>query len=766
MSLQNRGLLTAILGASSLIGSTTAVAQEEALEEVTVTAQKRTERLSDVPLSITAASGEQLAKQGISDPTDLERVVPGFDYQKSTYGAPVFAIRGIGVYDTFIGMSPTVTVYVDQVPLPYLAMTQAAGMDLERVEVLKGPQGTLFGQNSTGGAINYIAAKPTKELQMGADATYGRFDEFDTNAFISGPIADGLQARLSVRRESRGDWQESESRPNDGLGKRDFTAARLLLDWQPADAARFEVNLNGWWDGSDTQAAQFEAFSAARSPGGYPEATLALSQRPPAPQDARIADWDADNAFKVNNQFYQASLRGDFDLAEKLTLTSISAYSHLDALERVDTDGTDFNDFTYGLAAHIDSLSQELRVAGKLGDRTDFTLGGNFQHDIVDDDDIGDFDATNAGVGPARYQNFINRADQNIITRAGFAALDFKLTDTLTAQGSARYTSQTRDFRGCLLDPGDGKLANGIDFLRFLATGQFNPAAPGSCVTVDNAFNTLPIVRDSLDQNNVSWRTGLDWKPADETLIYANATKGFKAGSFTPLPAVFASQLTPVTQESVLAYELGFRMSPLQRTLEISGAGFYYDYRNKQILGYKSFTAFGNLPALQNIPKSSIRGAELQATVLPLKGLRIAAGASYIDSRVDNSIIAPDPFGNSIDLKGEAFPNAPKWQFLSDAEYDFSVSNALSLFVGGDVKDRTSTNAAFGNSDATRIPAYALVDLRAGVQSKDGVWRVQLWGRNVFNRYYLLNVSHVTDTVAATTGMPATYGITVSARFN
>ena len=146
--------------------------------------------------------------------------------------------------------------------------------------------------------------------------------------------------------------------------------------------------------------------------------------------------------------------------------------------------------------------------------------------------------------------------------------------------------------------------------------------------------------------------------------------------------------------------------------------------------------------------------------------MRITAGASYIDSRVDDSIIAPDPFGNSVDLKGEAFPNAPKWQFLSDADYEFSVSNALSLFVGGDVKYRTSTNSAFGDSDATRIPAYALVDLRTGVQSKDGVWRVQLWGHNVFNRYYLLNVSHVTDTVAATTGLPATYGITVSARFN
>jgi len=207
-------------------------------------------------------------------------------------------------------------------------------------------------------------------------------------------------------------------------------------------------------------------------------------------------------------------------------------------------------------------------------------------------------------------------------------------------------------------------------------------------------------------------------------------------------------------------------MAPLQRSLQISGAGFYYDYRNKQILGYRSFAAFGNLPALQNIPKSSVKGAELQATVLPLNGLRVTTGVSYIDSRVDDSIIAPDPFGRSIDLKGEPFPNAPKWQFLGDAEYELPVSGELSMFLGGDAKYRTSTNAAFGDRVETRIPAYSLVDLRAGIQRKDGVWRVQLWGRNVFDRYYLLNVSHVTDTVARTTGMPATYGITISARFN
>ena len=136
------------------------------LEEIVVTAQKRADNINDVPLSIATASGAELLKRGIADPTQLELLVPGFSYQKSSYGVPVFSLRGVGFYDTTQGVTPAVAVYVDEIPLPYSAMTRGAALDVERVEVLKGPQGTLFGQNSTGGAINYIAAKPTDALRV------------------------------------------------------------------------------------------------------------------------------------------------------------------------------------------------------------------------------------------------------------------------------------------------------------------------------------------------------------------------------------------------------------------------------------------------------------------------------------------------------------------------------------------------------------------------------------------------------------------------
>ncbi|WP_158298532.1 MULTISPECIES: TonB-dependent receptor [unclassified Sphingobium] len=734
-------------------------------EEIIVTAQKRSERLSDVPLSITAATGDQLLKQGVTSPSDLARIAPGFAFQKSAYGVPVFTIRGIGLFDNFLGVSPTVTVYVDQAPLPYLAMTPAAGLDVERVEVLKGPQGTLFGQNSTGGAINYIAAKPTKDLQAGIDLTYGRFDQIDAQAFVSGPLTDTLAARVAVRHEYRGDWQYSMTRPNDRRGQRDFTAVRLLLDWTPSDSVRFELNANAWWDKSDTQAAQFRSFAAAL-PNGYPEVTQAIGNLASAPDNNRAADWDVGADLRRDDSFRQISLRSDVDLSDDITLTAITSYIDFSLYSPNDNDGTDFVDYFGTLVGDAKTFFQEVRLAGKATDRLTFTVGGNYGHDNVKGTSVGRNFGSNSGIGPFRYYDFNQRADQKVRTLAGFAALDYQITDKLTIQASARYTDQKRKLSGCLEDGGDGRLAAAIDFVHFLANGVSDPASPGGCVTLDSTtFERQSDYRDNLSENNLSWRASVNWKPSDDSLLYANVTKGYKSGTFSSVPAVFTAQFDPVVQESVLAYEAGFKASVLDRRAQISGAAFYYDYRNKQVLGIAN-TLFGLLPALQGVPKASVRGAELEVTLHPTERLRLTAGGTYVDSSVDraNANIT-DPLGVPINIEGESFPNTPKWQFVGDAQYDIPLSADLNAFLGGGVTYRSSSFAAFGRTPEFKIDGYALVDLRAGVETADGRWRVQLWGRNVFNTYHWMGVVHPVDTTVRLTGMPATYGITLNSRF-
>lgn len=741
--------------------------------EIIVTAQKRSERLSDVPLSITAATGEQLANVGVSSPADLVKVVPGFTYRPSDYGTPVFYIRGVGFNDIAVAVAPAVSVYVDQVPVPYLAMAQGASLDLERVEVLKGPQGTLFGQNSTGGAINFIAAKPTKELEAGVDITYGRYNQTDIQGFVSGPLSDAVRGRLAVRHEGRDGWQISQTRPDDRLGKRDFTTARMTLDYDASDTLQLQFSANGWKDRSETLASQFVSLAIQST---YLDTPDLIAADPiyanAAPKNPRIADWGTVRPatlpsyigqskiedYSKDDSYFQFALRGDLVVSDDITLTSITAYSQLKQDAPIDPDGTRYDNFGITLKGSIKSFSQELRLAGKSGP-LQWMIGGNYARDTAKDDQWGDYYGSNTGVGPQRFSTFINSNHQKVRTAAIFGSLDYEIVPSVTARASARYTDHRDDFEGCLRDAGDGELAAAFGL------ASTTPIGPGECATLDQTtFAAVPIVTSTLKQDNVSWRAGLDWKPTRDSLVYANVTRGFKAGSYPTVPGLFPEQFSPVTQERVTAYEAGFKLGALDRMLQLSGAGFYYQYKDKQIIGYID-TVFGKVPALVQIPKSKITGFELAMTARPTAGLTLNGGVTYVHSKIMSSFITSDGFGVEVDVKGEQFPVTPKWQLIGDIDYRFTVSASVDLALGTNLRYQTRAPATFGNSPVFDIPGYALVDVRGGVESSDGSWKVQLWGRNIFNKFYINSITHVTDTIARMAGMGASYGVTTSFRF-
>jgi iron complex outermembrane receptor protein len=739
------------------------------LAEVIVTAEKRTERLADVPLSITAATGDQLMKQGVTDPADLEKVVPGFTYRLSQNGTPIFQIRGVGFYDEQVAVAPAVTIYVDQVPLPYGRMTEGSSLDIERVEVLKGPQGTLFGQNATGGAVNYIAAKPTSSFAAGGDLSYGRFNEVDVGGFISGPVATGLNARLAVRSETRDDWQVSNTR-NDTNGKRDFQAARLLLDWHPIDPLSVELNVNGWLDKSDTQMGQARAYLPVSGAPPLTPVTLqtatGLINYPYLTRDSnRIADWNADKDFGRDDRFYQFAARVDYEATSNLRLVSISSYSNLRVAVPVDADSTPVSALFVDQRGSIESFSQELRLEGSVA-RLDWMAGGNYQKDRTRETQYTTIDGSNSQA-PTPSGTFIHfdginlTNNEDIRDRAGFASLTYKLTDTLSVQGAGRYTSENLDFNGCMAD-GGGPLGFRIAF----APG----IPPGGCLTLQ-ANGESGLYTTSLDQNNTSWRGSVNWKITPDALLYANVTKGFKSGSFGTLPAVSYLQFKPVSQESVVAYETGFKATVAEHKLDISGAAFYYDYADKQIQGYVLVPPFGNLPYLVNIPKSRVAGAELDLTVVPLHGVRWTLGGTYLASKVLGTALVGSPFGETVNAGGEAFPATPKWQLQSDLEYDFPVRVDWTGFVGANYSYRTATVAAFGSKtgpagtgDLFDIRAYGLLGIRAGIEIADR-YRIQLYGENVTDTQYWNNVTHIYDTVDRVSGFPLTYGLRLSARF-
>jgi len=766
--------------------STTTVAQSET---VVVTAEKRREPLGDVPMSIVAATATELDNSGVSSPGDLEKIVSGFTYTPSPYGAPIFTIRGVGFFDESVGAAPTVSVYVDQVPLPFSRMTEGAGLDLERVEVLKGPQGTLFGQNSTGGAINYIPAKPTDILQSGAKLDVGRLGHIGADGFVSGPLAETLTARLAVLVDQTRDWQQSVSRA-DSRGVHRFANVRLLADYRPSSAFSLEFSAGGWLDRSDTQAGQFLAFSPTTpsQQGGFtgspvqPNLVADLQALAPTPHTDRAADWDPGISLRRNDIFHAFSLRGDLNMAADLTLTFISAYSDLRLTDPSDDDGTQYENLRVTVQGKLRSVSEELRLAGGRG-RAHWTVGSNYEHDMTHDLQHILNQGTNSGLfknTPLEYRYFTlgNLSDQKIDTAAVFASGDYGLTDALTAQGSVRYTDTKRVFDGCLLDGGDGQFGRGFGLLSnvlngmttFPAPGDPGYIGPGACATLDPSTNRpLSDVHNSVHERNVSWRLGLSLKAAPDLLLYANATQGFKAGNFGTLPLIYPTQAASVPAERLLAYENGIKKTLLNGRIDITGAGYYYDYRNKQLLGYiNTGQVFGDLPGEVSIPKSRVIGGELSLTVRPTGGLSVRLGASRVDTKVTTDYFISRPVSTVAGLQninGERFPETPKWNLIATADYTRGVTPAWNAFLGGNTNMRTSTYAAFAPTPDFHIAGYTLLDLRAGFERNDNSLRIEFWGHNVTDRYYWTHVARIQDTIYRLTGMPATYGVTISARY-
>ena len=727
---------------------------EQGIGDIIVTAQKKSESINKVGMSISAFDGSELTKRGIQSTEDLTKIIPGFTIAKTHYSNTVFTLRGVGYYDNALAGTPTVSIYTDEVPLPYTQMTAGANLDVERVEVLKGPQGTLFGSNATGGAINYIAAKPTDHLTAGADLSIARFGAFEGSAFVSGPLSSTLKARLAFRTEQGGAWQVSQSNPSDHLGSADRVFGRLLLDWEPTDRLTVQVNLNGWRDRSDTQAGQFVAtrFTIPAAPDPV------LATWPTPPRNNRIADWDKNRNFASDNRFWQAAVRATYELSDAVKLTSISSYAHYSPDTTADMDGTSVHSFLLSQSGHIANFFQEVRAEIRPNDALNLLIGGNYQSDRIQDNayynlNISSFRAPlGAGFGDATA-----KVRSRIETYAVFGNAEYNITPDVKLIGGIRYTKSNNDSTACTVDGSTGN----VGFLQSLLLGV--PVPPGGCFT---SVNGVPgLVPLAVHEDNISWRAGINWQASPLVLLYANVSRGYKAGAVPQLFAFNSDQLRPVRQESLLAYEVGAKLSLFDRRLQLNGAAFYYDYTDKQVKGRVPVPPIGNLESAINIPKSRIMGAELQVVAAPVDGLTLSGGVSYINSRIANGTTGFNAFGIPVDLSGQSFPLSPVWQANADAQYDTPVREGLNAFIGASLSYRSEANSGLGDLPLQDIAAYTLVDLRFGLHGQDDKWRVTGFVRNLTDKNYRLVVSPVADDTIAFMGRPRTYGVSVSVRY-
>ncbi|MGE4322677.1 MAG: TonB-dependent receptor [Sphingobium sp.] len=758
--------------AAALLVSFPALAQDDAgasspgVGEIVVTAQKRAQAINDVGMSITAVTGEGLASRGITAAEDLMKAVPGFTYQETALGNPVYTLRGVGFIDQSLGASPAVSVYVDEVPLPFAIMAKGASLDLDRLEVLKGPQGTLYGQNSTGGAFNYIAAKPTNDFAFGMDGSYGRFDMMDLGGFVSGPLSDTIRARLAVKTEQGGDWQYSVTRPNQSHGRTEKYNGRLTLDFEPADGTKFTLGATGWIDKSDTTAPQLAHISPQILASLNPD----ILNYPRSTGSARQADWSPGTNYARDDWFWQLSLRADQDLSDALTLTSITAYQKFSTRANYDNDGMDFHDGDRAQRGTISAFSQELRLAGDMG-ALNWLIGGNYGKYKTDEYFIYTLgDASNTEIAGMFFDRASAYSRNNIETYGLFANAEYEVVPDLTIQAGIRYTNTKRDYAGCGKDLGDGKLADIFNYLGGLFSGgALDPQIqPGQCYTLglpeDNFVAPQPF-RTTLKEDNISWRVGANYKLPGGTLLYANVSKGYKAGSAPTFSASSVISLLPITEESVLAYEGGIKAPLLGRRLQLNAAGFYYDYKDKQLTGLITDVTFGQIQQLVNIPRSYVAGGELELVANPVDGLTFNVAGTYLKTKI-LEYTGINFGGVNANFRGAEFPLVPKWQVASDVQYDFPISGNLDAFVGGNLTYHSKTSAVFGDTAAGQydVDSYALLDLRAGISSPDNGWRISVWGRNITNKYYWLTAERSQDVIIRYAGRPVTYGVSFSYR--
>ena len=803
--MKNSGLIptlaTSVGICASLAGIRTACAQEATtptLAEIVVTANKREQRLSNVGMSVDVVTGAQLKERQVNSLEDLAQTVPGLSYSQTQSGSPVFTLRGVGFNDTTLAAYPTVTMYLDQAPLPFSALQKHSAFDLQRVEVLEGPQGTLFGENSTGGAINLIPNQPTDTLSAGVDTTYGRFNELNTEGFVSGPLGDQLDGRIAVRVERMDGWQVSNSRGHGGVGDINYdngfpndadptngsvdnVMGRVILNYRPADWARIQLDINGWNDQTQTEAGQFSGLKVQQP--GY--ADPLVLDTPFSPQNDRAADW-VPGIPHANNTLEQVTLRGDFNLAPSLILTSLTDYVHYEQNQGLDNDGlpVPMNDFPWD-NGKIRYLYQELRLSNGSDERLRWIAGANVEHtDEYENQFDTYFDDSTTRLYAALYGYPIRTATetnyQEMANGAAFGNLDFDLTSKVTLTGGLRYTRTHNDDSIC---GHDAAMPNDTGAFIFDVDG-FGTYTTKDCFTTNSLGYTLHGVApgqpgwfvDALNEHNVSWQGGVNFKPVDNMLLYANIKKGYKAGNFPLTASSNFTQYLPVKQESILAYEVGIKQSLLNNRLQFDGAAFYYDYRNKQLRTKLLTPLYGILDVVQNIPKSSIKGVELQARAIPVVGLTVSLDYTYLDATIDEySGINAAGLGPT-NFAGTRMPFTPKNQVGLDAEQSFALRGSLRGFVGVGYTYRSSTTTVVGGDTNPpdslpvgrilyEIDSYGLLDARFGIENPDKNWRLSVWGKNITDKYYWNNVTQDIDGVTRFAGMPAMFGVTFDYSF-
>jgi len=712
---------------AAVVTAVPVAAQAQALEEVIVTAQRRAENLQDVPIAITAIGTEELRAADISDLSAVSLRTPGFTMGVFNPSQPQLFIRGIGSNADGAAEDQSVVVFLDGVYLGRTAGLAFDLFDLERIEVLRGPQGTLYGKNAAGGALNIITEKPSDELMGAVEVSAGDLGYLSTRAKISGPLSDTVAGKLSVSYKERDGYVKSVVSKLDDFNSYDSTAIRGQLLSRPTDGLELLLTADYSKDDSvspgrnvGTEFLQAQIVAAGPYDPGFYENML--SQEP----HSWIDSWGL-------------SLQADWDIGGG-ALTSITAYREADADVR---DLAFAVDYQYlGLASldnffveHGKQFSQEIRYAIDLSDSLFLQIGVYYLNEQVDRDESTAIVCGLVCRRPASSPITLptSSADQSNETSSYgvFAQANWKMTDRLNLTLGGRYTYETKDAANVGTPDGLFSIVEPYDVKMSKSWDAFTPMA------------------------------ALNFKLSDALTTYATVSTGFKSGGFQGLAPTAIAASTPFNEEKVTNFELGLKGTILDDTLRFGLAAFDSQYDDLQVL---VLTVQPNgLPGPQlttNAGEAKIKGVELEAQWALGSYFQVLASYAYLDTEYTQLESNLEPY------EGNRLRNAPKSTYSFSAIFDHPLGSG-SINARADYMYKDKAFQDIQNQDAAAIPSYDVMNLRLAYTSADGRWEIATWLKNALDEEYLVHNS-VLNPGLVQLPMPAaprTWGVTATLNF-
>lgn len=736
--------------------------------DIVVTAQKRAERLQDVPLAVTAITGDALESRQINDTQSLVQAVPSLTFQQGTNPSNTsFRVRGIGTQLFSQGVEAAVAVVVDGVVAARQAQGFADFADLERIEVLRGPQGTLFGRNATAGVLNITTARPSSTFEARGDVTIAEQNEYRAKGTVSGPLTDTLRARLTGFYNNVGGITYNYATDRMVNGSESW-GVRGKLDWDATSNLNFLLSV----DHRDTKAdccAQV-LISAVNPVIAQLTAPVVASRRNRAINDETLT--------YGNSRQTTASLQADWDLGPA-TVSSITAYQdyRLDAnqsVDRIPSLPVRFVSPTFAYAhwplgggsVQLGNITQELRIASNGGGDLSY-VAGVFYSDLNIDRDFTRRRATcSAGVigQPCAttpvYQSARSDAHLDGESIAAFGQVDYRIVGGLKALGGLRIQRETVGVRGTRVSP----VASGETI--FPGSGPVS----GSRRTRDTAL---------------TGKAGLQYEFSRNAQLYGSYTRGYKGPGFdTEITANFATQ-DPIQPEHVNAYEIGFKGQTADRSLSFSAALFLSDYSNLQVQANRSDPATGVTQFVTtNAGSSQTKGFEIEAVMRPTRAFTVNASLTYAEATADiDGLNCPLQFqgaapiltggfpvnscyrrrtvvgGTTVtsgplqDVRGGTLPASPRYRINITPRYEDQIpGTSLTGFVQTAINFQSAQNFSLEQDPLLAQPSYTLVDLAFGVRTEDSRYSLTLFVKNLFDTNYLTSIAH--NSLLATTGTP------------